>query len=84
MAYPSCRQCPVEVRHFVLDHASFEEQLSKRIAGRGVDVVLNSLAGPLYEASLRCLAPCGRSVDIGKVDIHAAKRLNRMDSLIAV
>ncbi|PHH63847.1 hypothetical protein CDD81_5404 [Ophiocordyceps australis] len=38
--------------------------------GRGVDVVLNSLAGPLLHASWACLAPFGRFVEIGKRDIH--------------
>ncbi|GGD34146.1 hypothetical protein GCM10011358_17750 [Sinisalibacter lacisalsi] len=37
--------------------------------GQGVDVVLNSLAGPALEASLGLLRPFGRFVDIGKRDI---------------
>jgi NADPH:quinone reductase-like Zn-dependent oxidoreductase len=56
--------------------ASFEEGVCKQTNGRGVDVVLNSLAGPLYEASMRTLTAFGRFVDIGKVDMHAARRLN--------
>jgi acyl transferase domain-containing protein/NADPH:quinone reductase-like Zn-dependent oxidoreductase len=38
---------------------------------RGVDVVLNSLPGPLLQASLDALAPLGHLVEIGKRDIEA-------------
>lgn len=34
--------------------------------GRGVDVVLNSLTGELFDASVRCLASGGRFLEIGK------------------
>ncbi|KAI1329177.1 hypothetical protein F5Y16DRAFT_114131 [Xylariaceae sp. FL0255] len=37
--------------------------------GRGVDVVLNSLAGPLLSASWECMADLGTFVELGKVDI---------------
>ena len=37
---------------------------------RGVDVVLNSLAGEFVDASLRLLAPGGRFVEMGKTDIR--------------
>lgn len=36
--------------------------------GRGVDLVLNSLSGKLFQASVRCLARRGRFLEIGKVD----------------
>lgn len=35
---------------------------------RGVDLVLNSLSGELFQASIRCLAKRGRFLEIGKVD----------------
>lgn len=38
--------------------------------GRGVDVVLNSLAGELLQASWDCVAAFGRFIEIGKRDIH--------------
>lgn len=38
--------------------------------GRGADVILNSLAGPLLMATWSCIAPFGRFVEIGKRDIH--------------
>ena len=37
--------------------------------GRGVQVVLNSLAEEKLQASLRCLAPHGRFLEIGKYDL---------------
>jgi acyl transferase domain-containing protein/acyl carrier protein len=43
--------------------------------GAGVDVVLNSLAGPAIAASLSTLAPYGRFVEIGKRDIYENTRL---------
>ena len=43
--------------------------------GRGVDVVLNSLAGEFIPASLGVLAPRGRFLEIGKRDIYADRRI---------
>ncbi|KAK3688670.1 hypothetical protein B0T22DRAFT_407287 [Podospora appendiculata] len=38
--------------------------------GKGVDVVLNSLAGTLLQESFNCLAPFGRFVELGKRDLE--------------
>lgn len=38
--------------------------------GRGVDVVLNSLAGPLLQESFNVLAPFGHFIEIGKRDLE--------------
>ncbi|MFC8129715.1 SDR family NAD(P)-dependent oxidoreductase [Streptomyces sp. NPDC057302] len=46
----------------------FEETLREVTGGRGMDVVLNSLAGEFTDASLRLLADGGRMVDMGKTD----------------
>ena len=43
--------------------------------GRGVDVVLNSLAGEIIEASLNVLCQGGHFVDIGKVDSWPVERM---------
>ncbi|EKV29839.1 Malonyl CoA-acyl carrier protein transacylase [Caenispirillum salinarum AK4] len=51
---------------------TFREGVMQATGGRGVDVVLNCLAGPLLEASLDCLAPFGRFVEIGKRDLWGA------------
>jgi NADPH:quinone reductase-like Zn-dependent oxidoreductase len=36
--------------------------------GRGVDLVLNSLAGHLLHASWECVAPHGKMIELGKRD----------------
>lgn len=43
--------------------------------GKGVDVVLNSLAGELLQATWDCTAAFGRFVEIGKRDIHQNTQL---------
>lgn len=43
--------------------------------GRGVDVVLNSLAEEKLIASVRCLAYGGRFMEIGKFDLANNNRL---------
>ncbi|KAK9701631.1 Phosphopantetheine attachment site [Popillia japonica] len=48
---------------------SFEQLILTQTNGRGVDLVLNSLAGDQLEASVRCLANGGRFLEIGKVDL---------------
>ncbi|MBW5484688.1 type I polyketide synthase [Streptomyces bambusae] len=50
--------------------ASFEERFLAATGGEGVDVVLNSLAGELTDASLRLLPRGGRFVEMGKTDIR--------------
>ncbi|XP_063535514.1 fatty acid synthase [Cydia strobilella] len=50
---------------------SFEQLVLRRTRGRGVDLVLNSLAGDKLQASLRCLAVGGRFLEIGKLDLSA-------------
>jgi len=46
--------------------------------GRGVDLVLNSLAEEKLQASVRCLAPGGRFLEIGKVDLENNSYLGRL------
>ncbi|GLH12917.1 Uncharacterized protein GBIM_17572 [Gryllus bimaculatus] len=50
--------------------ASFEQLIMRRTDGRGVDLVLNSLSGELLFAGLRCLAPRGRFLEMGAVDMQ--------------
>ncbi|KAI0483452.1 putative polyketide synthase [Xylaria cf. heliscus] len=54
---------------------SFAANTLAKTSGRGVDVVLNSLAGPLLDASWKCVATFGRFLEIGKRDIQANKSL---------
>ncbi|GKQ40507.1 phenolphthiocerol synthesis polyketide synthase type I Pks15/1 [Streptomyces sp. A012304] len=53
----------------------FEADLLKRTEGRGVDVVLNSLAREFVDASLRLLPRGGRFVEMGKTDIRDAEEI---------
>jgi acyl transferase domain-containing protein/acyl carrier protein len=53
----------------------FVDQIAEATAGTGVDVVLNSLGSEFIQASLDCLAPYGRFVEIGKRDIYANRTL---------
>lgn len=55
------------------DHG-FEEAFRRVTGGRGVDVILNSLAGDLADASLRLLRHGGRFVEMGKTDIRDPDR----------
>ncbi|MCC3770853.1 type I polyketide synthase, partial [Streptomyces sp. UNOC14_S4] len=48
----------------------FEQRFTETTGGRGVDVVLNSLAGEFVDASLRLLADGGRFVEMGKTDVR--------------
>jgi NADPH:quinone reductase-like Zn-dependent oxidoreductase len=57
--------------HILSSHdASFADHIMAYTAGRGVDVVLNCLTGPLLRATLRCVARFGRFIEIGKRDIE--------------
>ncbi len=48
----------------------FEEKFRAMTGGRGVDVVLDSLAGDFVDASLRLVAPGGVFLEMGKTDIR--------------
>lgn len=61
---------PIE-RIFNSRDASFTRAVLAATKRRGVDVVLNSLPGPLLQASLDAVAPLGHLVEIGKGDIAA-------------
>ncbi|KAF2209120.1 hypothetical protein CERZMDRAFT_70311 [Cercospora zeae-maydis SCOH1-5] len=54
---------------------SFAPAIMSLTKGQGVDVVLNSLKGPLLKASWECISRFGRFVEMGKVDIDAARLL---------
>lgn len=49
--------------------SSFASGIMQQTGGRGVDLVLNSLAGELLRASWDCVAPFGKLLEIGKRDI---------------
>ncbi|XP_048505788.1 fatty acid synthase-like [Athalia rosae] len=51
--------------------SSFEQLILQKTDGRGVDIVLNSLAEEKLQASVRCLTTGGRFLEIGKFDLAA-------------
>lgn len=61
----------------VMDSRSveFADAVMAATHGRGVDIVLNSLAGEAIPKSLSVLAPYGRFLEIGKRDIYANSRI---------
>lgn len=50
---------------------AFADEIRRDTNGRGVDLVLNSLAGAAAEKSLGLLAPFGRFLEFGKRDFYA-------------
>ncbi|KAH8651356.1 reducing type I polyketide synthase [Xylariales sp. PMI_506] len=51
-------------------NTSFARKIHERTNGRGVDVVLNSLAGKMLHETWACIAPFGRFLEIGKRDFE--------------
>lgn len=51
----------------VADGGSFHKELGRRTRGRGVDLVLDCVGEPTFNASLRSLRPLGRLVVVGNV-----------------
>ena len=65
---------PAEQIFFSRD-LSFVDCIKNATNGKGVDVILNSLAGNALHATWECLAPFGRFIEIGKRDIVSNSRL---------
>ncbi|KAL3253036.1 hypothetical protein ABHI18_009756 [Aspergillus niger] len=65
-------------RIFDSHSVSFLSGIMRETNGRGVDLVLNSLAGELLRASWKCVAQFGKLLEIGKRDIlgHGMLDLN--------
>ena len=55
---------------------TFVEGIKRLTSGRGVDVILNSIAGEGFLETCRCIARLGRFIEIGKRDILANSRLD--------
>lgn len=49
---------------------TFADDIMAITAGRGVDIVLNSLAGDAIAKGIDSLAPYGRFLELGKIDIY--------------
>lgn len=63
-------------------NTSFYDGIVRETAGKGVDLVLNSLSGDLLHATWRCVAKFGTMVEIGKIDLLGAGKLD-MDVFLA-
>ncbi|NVO12245.1 MAG: type I polyketide synthase [Bacteroidales bacterium] len=55
---------------------NYADEIMEATKGEGVDIILNSLAGDNIPQSIRCLAPFGRFVEIGKADIYQNRRID--------
>lgn len=53
----------------------FADEILEITDGRGVDAVLNSLAGEFIPKSFSVLAPFGRFLEIGKIDVYGNSKL---------
>jgi acyl transferase domain-containing protein/NADPH:quinone reductase-like Zn-dependent oxidoreductase len=56
----------------------FAERIMAITGGRGVDLVLNSLAGEMIERSISVLAPQGRFLEMGKNGIWTTEQVHRI------
>ncbi|MEO8057468.1 MAG: SDR family NAD(P)-dependent oxidoreductase [Burkholderiales bacterium] len=59
--------------------AGFAAEILRITAGRGVDVVLNSLSGELIDSSFNAIARAGRFVEIGKRGIKTSAQVDALD-----
>lgn len=62
--------------HIFNSRSSFLADVLGRTSGRGVDLVLNSLAGELLHESWKCVAEYGMMVELGKRDLSGHGRLD--------
>lgn len=63
-------------RIFSSRSVAFAEEILRETGGRGVDAALNSLSGELLHATRRCIAKWGTMIEIGKVDLLGAGKLD--------
>ena len=61
----------------------FADEIRELTAGRGVDIVLNSLVGPFVDAGIGVLAPGGRFLEMGVADLRDAAAVARLRSDIS-
>lgn len=55
---------------------TFAQGIMRMTKGRGVDVAINCLSGDALRATWDLMAPFGRFIEIGKMDIYASARLS--------
>lgn len=59
----------------------FVEKVNELTAGKGVDVILDTIAGENFERSLNCLAPFGRIVSFGHANDGSVPGIAKTDQL---
>jgi acyl transferase domain-containing protein/NADPH:quinone reductase-like Zn-dependent oxidoreductase len=73
---PRLRELGVPADHIASSRdTAFEAKFRAATGGRGVDVVLDSLAGEFVDASLRLTVPGGRFIEMGKTDVRDPARV---------
>jgi acyl transferase domain-containing protein/NADPH:quinone reductase-like Zn-dependent oxidoreductase/NAD(P)-dependent dehydrogenase (short-subunit alcohol dehydrogenase family)/aryl carrier-like protein len=71
-ALPLSKAYGIPLTHFFSSrNLEFAKGIKRMTNGRGVDVILNSLAGEALRQSWDCIAPFGRFIEVGKKDIYA-------------
>ncbi|WP_446681676.1 SDR family NAD(P)-dependent oxidoreductase [Allokutzneria oryzae] len=69
--WDTLRAAGLDDRHIASSRTlDFEDSFRAATGGRGVDVVLDALAGEFVDASLRLVAEGGRFVEMGKTDVR--------------
>ncbi len=69
--WPALQEQGLDAEHIASSrNLAFEDAFRAATGGRGVDLVLNSLAGAPVDAGQRLLAAGGRFVEMGKTDIR--------------
>ena len=53
----------------------FGHEIQRLTKGRGVDVIVNSLAGEALKSTWECIAPFGRFLEVGKTEVSSSKEL---------
>ncbi|KAH6689849.1 KR domain-containing protein [Plectosphaerella plurivora] len=69
-------RCGIPRDHIFHSRRSFVSDVLRQTRGRGVDLVLNSLAGELLHESWKCVAEFGVMVELGKRDLSGHGRLD--------
>ena len=74
--WPVLERMGLDARHIASSRdLSFETQFLSATDGRGVDVVLNALAGEFVDASLRLLPRGGRFLEMGVADVRGPESI---------
>lgn len=70
-----------EEQIFCSRDSSFKQGVMRATDGKGVDVIFNSLSSELQRVTWECIAPFGRSIELGKRDFTVNSRLEQAQFL---